>query len=157
MNFLRLLFTIGVVSILFSCKEPVPRPVVRIIPLPAEVTDQEGLFTLSNSTKIEITNESDQMRQLASFVTIHTEKYYGFSNTVVTSETGDKGSVFLKLDENLKLGKEDYHLSVSSDGVQIEAATPNGLFYGVQTLIQLMPSTPKQVTEIILPGVEIKD
>ena len=157
MNFLRLLFTIGVVSILFSCKEPVPRPVVRIIPLPAEVTDQEGLFTLSNSTRIEINSESDQMRQLASFLTVHTEKYYGFSNSVVTSETGDKGSVFLKLDENLKLGKEDYHLSVSSDGVQIEAATPNGLFYGIQTLIQLMPSTPKQVTEIILPGVEIKD
>ena len=157
MNFLRLFFTIAVVSILFSCKEPVPRPVVRIIPLPAEVTDQEGLFTLSNSTKIEISSESDQMRQLASFLTVHTEKYYEFSNTVVTSETGDKGSVFLKLDENLKLGKEDYHLSVSSDGVQIEAATPNGLFYGVQTLIQLMPSTPKQVTEIILPGVEIKD
>jgi len=157
MNFLRLLFTIGVVSILFSCKEPVPRPVIRIIPLPAEVTDHEGLFALSNSTKIEISSESDQMRQLASFLTVHTEKYYGFSNTVVTSETGDKESVFLKLDENLKLGKEDYHLSVSSDGVQIEAATPNGLFYGIQTLIQLMPSTPKQVTEIILPGVEIKD
>ncbi len=157
MNFLRLFFTIGVVSILFSCKEPVPRPVVRIIPLPAEVTDQEGLFTLSNSNKIEINSESDQMRQLASFLTVHTEKYYGFSNAVVTAETGDKGSVFLKLDENLKLGKEDYNLSVSSDGVQIEAATPNGLFYGIQTLIQLMPSTPKQVNEIILPGVEIKD
>jgi len=157
MNFRRLLFTLGVVTILFSCKEPVPRPVIRIIPLPAEVTDHEGLFALSNSTKIEISSESDQMRQLASFLTVHTEKYYGFSNTVVTSETGDKESVFLKLDENLKLGKEDYHLSVSSDGVQIEAATPNGLFYGIQTLIQLMPSTPKQVTEIILPGVEIKD
>lgn len=157
MNFLRLFFTLAVVSILFSCKEPVPRPVVRIIPLPAEVTDQEGLFTLSNSTKIEISSESDQMRQLASFLTVHTEKYFGFNNAVVTSETGDKGSVFLKLDENLKLGKEDYNLSVSSDGVQIEAATPNGLFYGMQTLIQLMPSTPKQVTEIILPGVEIKD
>jgi len=106
MNFRRLLFTLGVVTILFSCKEPVPRPVIRIIPLPAEVTDHEGLFALSNSTKIEISSESDQMRQLASFLTVHTEKYYGFSNTVVTSETGDKESVFLKLDENLKLGKE---------------------------------------------------
>jgi len=157
MNFRRLLFTIGIVSILFSCKEPIPRPVVRIIPLPSEVTDQEGLFTLTSSTKIGISNDNEQMRQIASFLTRHTEKYYGIANSVTTSEKADKGSVFLKLDENLKLGKEDYLLTVASDGVMIEAAAPNGLFYGVQTLIQLMPSTPKQVASIILPGVEIKD
>ena len=157
MNFRRLLFTIGIVSILFSCKEPIPRPVVRIIPLPSEVTDQEGLFTLTSSTKIGISNDNEQMRQIASFLTRHTEKYYGIANSVTTSEKADKGSVFLKLDENLKLGKEDYHLTVASDGVIIEAAAPNGLFYGVQTLIQLMPSTPKQDAAITLPGVEIKD
>ncbi|NEW85223.1 MAG: beta-N-acetylhexosaminidase [Mariniphaga sp.] len=157
MNFRRLLFTIGIVSILFSCKEPLPRPVVRIIPLPSEVTDQEGLFALTSSTKIGISNDTEQMRQIASFLTRHTEKYYGITNSVTTSEKEDKGSVFLKLDENLKLGKEDYHLMVASDGVMIEAAAPNGLFYGVQTLIQLMPSTPKQDAAIILPGVEIKD
>jgi len=157
MNFRRLLFTIGIVSILFSCKEPLPRPVVRIIPLPSEVTDQEGLFSLTSSTKIGINNDNEQMRQIASFLTRHTEKYYGINNSVTTSEKADKGSVFLKLDENLKLGKEDYLLTVASDGVTIEAAAPNGLFYGVQTLIQLMPSSPKQNAAIILPGVEIKD
>lgn len=157
MNFRRLLFTIGIVSILFSCKEPLPRPVVRIIPLPSEVTDQEGLFSLTSSTEIGISNDNEQMRQIASFLTRHTEKYYGITNSVTTSEKEDKGSVFLKLDENLKLAKEDYHLTVASDGVIIEAAAPNGLFYGVQTLIQLMPSTPKQDAAITLPGVEIKD
>lgn len=157
MNFLRLLMVIAIISPLFSCKEPPLRPNVRIIPLPAEVTDQEGLFTLSQNTKIEISYDNEQMRQIASFLVRHTEKYFGITNAVVTSETGDNGSVFLKLDENLKIGKEDYHLTVTPKGVVIEAAAPNGLFYGVQTLIQLMPATPNQVAEIILPGVEIKD
>ena len=157
MNFLRLLITLGIVSLLFSCKEPLPRPVVRIIPLPAEVTEQKGIFTLIPSTRIGISNDNEQMRRIASFLTRHTEKYYGMNNAVVASETGDNGSVFLKLDENLKLGKEDYHLTVTSKGVVIEAAAPNGLFYGVQTLIQLMPPTLKQVAEVILPEVEIKD
>lgn len=157
MNFLRLIFTIGIISILFSCKEPLPRPVIRIIPLPTEVTDQEGLFILTSSTKIGISNDNEKLRQIAAVLINHTDKYYGIGNSVNASETGDKGSVFLKLDESLKLGKEDYHLSVSPDGVVIEAAALNGLFYGVQTLIQLMPSTPKQVVEIIIPGVEIKD
>lgn len=65
--------------------------------------------------------------------------------------------VFLNLNHEAKLGKEAYHLTVNSDGVMIEAATPNGLFYGIQTLKQLMPSKPQQVGEIILPAVEIKD
>lgn len=157
MNFLRLLITAGIISLLFSCKEPPLRPNVRIIPLPAEITDQEGLFTLTSGTRIGISDNSEQMRQIASVITRHTEKYYGITNEIVFSETGDDGSLFLKLDENLKTGKEDYHLTVTSQGVMIESATPNGLFYGIQTLLQLMPSTPKQVAEIILPGVEIKD
>jgi len=157
MNFLRLLITIAIVSLLFFCKEPPLRPNVRIIPLPAEINDQEGLFTLTPNTKIVINTESEQMRQIASFLIRHNEKYYGITNTVATSETADNGSVFLKLDEQLKLGKEDYHLTVSPEGIILEASALNGLFYGAQTMIQLMPSTPKQVAEIIMPGVEIKD
>jgi len=157
MNFLRLSYTLAIITLLFSCKEPPPRPVVRIIPLPAEVTDQRGLFTLSSSTNITISSGIEPMRKIAALLAGHTEKYHGIINSVEESKNGEKGSIFLKLDENLKLGKEDYHLTVSTKGVVIEAAYPAGLFYGAQTLIQLMPPTPKQTAEIILPGVEIND
>ena len=157
MNFLRLIITIFILSLLFSCKEAPPRPVVRIIPLPALVTDQDGMFTLTPSSKIGISNNGSAMYQVASFLTRHTEKYYGITNLVVVSDSETDGSIWLKLDENLKLGKEDYHLSVTPKGVMIEAAALNGLFYGIQTLIQLMPPTPKQSVEVILPSVEIND
>jgi hexosaminidase len=157
MNFVRLFITFAIISLLFSCKEPVPRPVIRIIPLPAEVTEQKGVFTLSSATNITISTGIEPVRQIAALLAAHTEKYYGITNTIVASKTGENGSVYLKLDESLKLGKEDYQLTVTSKEVVIEAATPNGLFYGVQTLIQLMPSTPAQVAGIIIPGVEIKD
>jgi len=157
MNFLRLPYTLAIIILLFSCKEPPPRPVVRIIPLPAEVTDQKGLFRLSSSTNITISSGIEPMRKIAALLAGHTEKYHGIVNSIEESKNGENGSIFLKLDENLKLGKEDYHLTVSSKGVVIEAAYPAGLFYGAQTLIQLMPPTPKQTAEIILPGVEIND
>jgi hexosaminidase len=157
MNFLRLSFTLAIISLLFSCKEPPPRPVIRIIPLPAEITDQKGLFTLSSSTNITISSGIEPVRKIAAILAGHIEKYHGIVNAIEESKTGEKGSVFLKLNEGLKLGKEDYHLTVSSKGVVIEAADPNGLFYGMQTLIQLMPPVPKQTAEIILPGVEIND
>ena len=157
MNFVRFLIIFAIISLLFSCKEPIPRPVIRIIPLPAEVTEQTGLFKLSSETNITISTGIEPVRRIAAFLAGHTEKYHAITNAIVASKTGERGSVFLKLDESLKFGKEDYHLTVTSKGVVIEAATPNGLFYGAQTLIQLMPSTPNQVAEIILPGVEIKD
>jgi hexosaminidase len=157
MNFLRILITFLIISIFLSCKEPPPRPVVRIVPLPAVVTEQKGLFTFSSSTNITINSGIEPIRQIASFLTNHIEKYYGIKNEIVFSKNGDNGSISLKLDENLKLGKEDYHLTVSPKGVVIEASALNGLFYGFQTLIQLMPPTPKQVKEIILPAVDIKD
>jgi hexosaminidase len=157
MNFLRIITTIGIISLLFSCKEPTLRPVVRMIPLPAVVNDLKGIFTLTSATKIGISNDNEQMRRLALFLTSHTGEYYGIINEVTFAGSGENGSVFLKLDEGLKLGKEDYNLTVTPKGIVIEAAAPNGLFYGIQTLIQLMPSARLQVREIILPAIEIKD
>lgn len=157
MSFLRILIAAGIITLMFSCKEQIPRPVVRIIPLPAEITDQEGVFKVTPATKIGISSGSFQMRQIASFLTSHTQKYFGITNEVTALQIPEKGSVLLKLDETLNLGKEDYHLTVTPENINIEAASPNGLFYGIQTLIQLMPPSPKQLAEIILPAVEIKD
>ena len=158
MNLLRKLFPICLLLFLFSCKEPVPRPVIRIIPLPAQGIDLDGVFAISSATKIGISNENVQVRHIAEFLTNHISKYYGFTNNTITAyEYGAKESIFLKLNSGLNMGIEDYHLNVTPDGVLIEAAAPNGLFYGVQTLIQLMPPSPKQQTEIIIPAVEIRD
>jgi hexosaminidase len=157
MNFIRIRLILAITALLFACKEPVPRPVIRIIPLPAEVTEKEGVFIITPLTKIEIGIESIQMRRLAGILTNHISKYFGINNLAITSETGNKKPLSFRLDENLNIGKEGYYLSVTSDSVVIEASSPNGLFYGIQTLIQLMPPSPKLSDGIVLPAVEIKD
>ncbi|GAB3915227.1 beta-N-acetylhexosaminidase [Mucilaginibacter boryungensis] len=60
------------------------------------------------------------------------------------------------------IGAEGYHLSVTAKGVVIRANQPAGLFYGVQTLVQLMPKqieSADKVTGITwkIPFVEITD
>ena len=157
MNLLRTLLPLCIILLLISCKEPPPRPVIRLIPQPAQATDQPGTFAISADTKIEISTENEQMQHIAGFLSSHLKKYFGISNAIVAPGTGGRHSISFKIDTNLKLGKEDYHLTVLPEGVIIEASAPNGLFYGIQTLIQLMPSTPKKLTEVILPGVEIND
>ncbi len=52
-------------------------------------------------------------------------------------------------------GNESYSLSVSPAGVLVSAATEAGLFYGTQTLIQLLEQGRREQAE--LPGVVVRD
>ncbi|WP_413785231.1 family 20 glycosylhydrolase [Micromonospora zamorensis] len=74
---------------------------------------------------------------------------------------GPVGGIALVLDEAADLGAEGYRLDVAPDGVRLTAVTATGLFYGVQTLRQLLPSaieSPTPATEHwALPGGTITD
>ncbi len=55
---------------------------------------------------------------------------------------------------------ESYHLSISSDKILLEAGDAEGIFYGMITLRQLLPSnieSGEAMEEINLPALEIKD
>lgn len=52
-------------------------------------------------------------------------------------------------------GAEAYHLRVADDGILIEASDPRGLFYGTQTLRQLVATDASGVRTV--PNVDIRD
>jgi len=157
MNYLKLFMITGILYAFIACKAEAPRPEVKLIPQPALVLNLEGAFTFTPETKIQVNKGDEQLMKIASFLTNHIDNFYGIKSSATQSESAAKKSIFLQLDENSGLGKEAYNLTVTPKGVVLVASAPNGLFYGVQTLIQLMPPSKKQLAEVVLPAVEIKD
>jgi len=65
------------------------------------------------------------------------------------------GNIQLTLNSDTSLGEEGYILSITADWIQLTANCPAGLFYGVQTLRQLLPTNHSAT--LSLPAVSIRD
>jgi hexosaminidase len=134
---------------------------IAVIPQPQNVKVLPGEFELTAKTKITFGGGEAEAKLLAATL----RKSSGFKLPVLPVSTlPGKSEITLLLQSNLlgELGAEGYELSVKENYAAITAPTPAGLFYGSQTLLQLLPpeifSAEKQ--EGIAwkaPAVEISD
>ena len=124
-----------------------------IIPQVNELHQKEGRFVINGNTTISgdeaLKNEGQylvEMLSLASEFDIEFVK--------------DNGNIQLILDQSIE-NIEGYQLSISYDKITITGKTPAGIFYGIQTLRQLMPTTIESETStsaiITIPAVDIVD
>ncbi|MCE5345191.1 MAG: beta-N-acetylhexosaminidase [Bacteroidales bacterium] len=112
---------------------------INIIPQPKMVEMKEGYFTLTEKTLICFNDQ--QLKFLADY-TSDNIRLLNKLELHVNSLTGDKKiarSINLILDNKLSIAEEGYVLSVFPKEILVQAKTSQGLFYGVQTLLQLIP------------------
>jgi len=143
--------------IFWSCQSEIKRPDVQIIPQPAYQTNMEGTFSISSQTRILVNSESPEMHKVTAELCKHLEQFYEIKNKIIFSGASEKKTIFIRLNTGLSISKEAYNLTVSPKGIILEAPSPNGLFYGVQSLLQLMPPIKQKLSEVVIPAVEIKD
>lgn len=126
----------------------------KIVPQPLEVVEAEGTYEISRNTSVYVTDKL--LLPTARYLADYAETFLGIPLTVVEKPViGATGGILLRLSDDVK-GDEAYRLSVTSDaGVVITAGAKGGAFYGVQTLIQLLPS--RSGIRAILQAVEIND
>jgi len=134
---------------------------ISIIPQPVSMLKGTGHFTLPKNILI----HSPDSPELLQTISILTERISLPTGYHVTSEnSSNPGTIQLLLNDvyDGKLGNEGYNLSVTHTSIKIKANKPAGIFYGVQTLIQLLPKeieSKELVKNInwVLPVIEITD
>ncbi|MFD3000177.1 family 20 glycosylhydrolase [Pontibacter toksunensis] len=125
---------------------------INIIPKPASVQVKPGKFTISHNTTIVAKDNED--RKSAEFLNEYLQEVYGFKLDIDKKEK--KNSIRFATRKPSKGAEKDaYNLNVTDKGVTIEGDTYAGTFYGLQSLIQLLPVEKSASLEI--PAVAIQD
>ena len=121
---------------------------IAIIPKPVTITKQEGHFVLPQSILIQAV-KSNELKQSITFLQerLGTPTGYFVSSTAVASNTANIRLVLTDRNDAV-IGTEGYHLQVTPQQITITANKPAGIFYGVQTLIQLLPKQIESKEEI---------
>lgn len=108
---------------------------INIIPKPTSVEKQKGKFKLVNANSIySNTSEGKIIAELfASKLQASTGYDFNFTEKEKT------GNISLIMNPKLMYKEDQYKLSVTPKGVSVLAKTPKGLFYGMQSFMQLLP------------------
>lgn len=142
----------------------VARPIISIIPQPASVQAGKGSFILRSTTAIEISSADADARRVAGYLSKKLSSATGYPTPIKTSATNlnTTGNIRLTISADTTLGTEGYRLTVIPNSVTITAYKPAGLFYGMQTLLQLLPKEIESNTAVknvswTIPAATISD
>lgn len=127
-----------------------------LIPQPVHFTAMPGMFELNRQTVIAVSHDTrgigELLRDRIKEGTGHAPELRGFS---------EGKAINLRIAPSLeRLGSEGYRLEVTPDGVTIEAPKAAGVFYGVQTFLQLLPTGvygKSSATSYTAPACTIED
>jgi hexosaminidase len=124
---------------------------INVIPQPQKASVIEGEYVINSKTKL----ISDQQNQAnASYLQQILQDEF---NLDLDIKNGGSKGIILKVDNNLadNLGDEGYNLEVNHKLILISAKTDKGIFYGIQTLRQLI--SIESTGKLMVKAVQIED
>ena len=127
----------------------------NLIPQPLRVIPGDGVFVMEKGLSL---CAPDALESERTYLQRHLENVFAFDMDL--RDVPVYYGISLNLVEGMD--SEAYRLSVSSTQIVIEASDAAGIFYGVQTLLQMMPpavygQTDMELTRYELDAVAVED
>lgn len=142
-------FLLGVFAVLISTVLPAQQP-VNIIPKPNSVEAKAGEFVISSATLVSYDNAGS--KRVADLFQDYVNTQYGIHLKTAEKKSGKNVIRFIS---SAKGNEEAYQLEVSPQGIEITGVNA-GLFYGYQSLVQLLPLAERPA-ELKVDAVSVKD
>jgi len=126
-----------------------------IIPLPAEISYSDGLFKAED--KIEILYNSEELTDLVNLLQNYFTEHEieEVTSGLITEKPILKNRIFINYDPKSEIPEEGYKLDISADSVVLSGSALQGIFYGIQTLRQIILQCPKSI--LLIPAEKIYD
>ncbi len=120
---------------------------VNIIPKPvvSQLGDPKNNFTINANTQIYV--QHDSLTNAALFFQNYLQKYYN-QKLNITNQRPTQNLISLISQTTFKANKDNYALNVGANEIVINGNSSAGVFYGIQSLIQLLPTTKSATLKI---------
>lgn len=133
---------------------------IAIIPEPVSIKKNNGNFILPQRINITVSDLNSTQKT----VNYLRQRFTPLGSDITVSKSDQPGHIHLAIlsTTDASIGNEGYKLFVTESGVRISANAPAGLYYGVQSLLQLLPKEIENKKEVkgvewAIPAVEITD
>ena len=109
---------------------------LNLVPMPVQVKAGKGSFNIDKNTAIVL--EGSGLEKISSILNDFMQQSFGYKLKVSKNYAGNNAIRlnFERLDNKIPGA---YNLNIDSKGVYIAGDNENGVFYAVQTLLQLLP------------------
>ena len=110
---------------------------LSLVPIPESVVVQKGVFTFSPKTKIYFNEQDDELLNAVNPLREKLGKAAGISLDL-SNRAKNRSIITISLDSKMA-HHEGYVLKITKNKIDLKAKKPAGIFYGVQTILQLLP------------------
>ena len=132
---------------------------LNLIPVPAKMKINTGQFVINSKTTINLSVHNKEMQDAVAVFSNLLRRTAGLRLQITTNQASSN-AILCKINPSIS-NYEGYKLSVQKDLIVVEAKTPNGIFYAMQTLRQLLPFQIERPylsnTSWVIPCLEIED
>jgi hexosaminidase len=154
LSFINIVLIAITTLILFSCEKK-SATYTGIIPMPDSIELKDGSFTINQTTSIVTSSDSSTIKTAEIFHQFISHNF-NINLSIEQATTKNRNTIVFLLSNGSSTVNGEYSMDITRNVVTIKSSTNAGLFYGMQSLKQLL--SPKTIIEEpVLPCLYIND